>query len=58
MPIVDILEKLLFPKIEHFTPDWAQNFLLGILSTHSSFYTVKKKSVNNAYSENRLLAHF
>ena len=44
MLIVDILEKLSFPEVEHFNPDWAENFLLlEIDSTHSSSLHCKKK---------------
>ena len=47
MTILDILGKLLFPAVEHFTPDRAQNFLpLEILFTHvEDLYTVKKVSM-------------
>ena len=35
VPTVDVLENLLFPTVEPFTLDWAQNLLLfGIHSTH------------------------
>ena len=55
---MDILEKLFFSKIEHFTLDWAQNFLVfGIHSTSfpEVFYGAKtlqiSESVNSEYSE-------
>ena len=49
---MNIMEKLLFCKIKHFNPDWAQNFLLlGIHSTHFHEIFQDVKTLNAHYED-------